>query len=461
MSSTALVRNRREDDNTDVRVAPSVAATRDVLSYLSHYRGRLFVLRVADELLGAPLFPMLIKDVVLLQRMGIHAVIVPGARHAIDTALGAAATRAPAVAALPIGIGERRVTTDADMETVTSATTRVVNEILALLTESGARAVVGNWVRARTVGVVDGVDYQRTGRVDRVDVELLRALLETEAIPIISNIGWNAVGKAYNISSLELAVAVAQALHAAKLFLVGTAAGVAAVPGTGKELATRPDGYYSSVDYRAAQRLLDRSRDRLDADEAALIDAAVTACASGVDRVHVVDGRRDGILIDEIFSAAGAGTMFYGDQYIHVVAARAADVPEIMRLLQPQVDAGLLVARTADEVAERLADYYVYQVDDTVQGCAALRLLDGDTAEIESLVVSESYRGSGTGARLVAYLLGEARRRGAKRVVALTTQSADFFMEQGFVETALDTLPAHRRRGYDRSRNSRVLITDL
>ncbi len=429
-----------------------------MLSYLSHYRGHLFVLRIADELLGAPLFPMLIKDIVLLQRMGIHAVIVPGARHAIDAALDAT-TRARAAAALTIGVGERRVTTEADMETVMSASARVVNEILALLTESGARAVVGNWVRARTVGVVAGVDYQRTGRVDRVDAQLLGALLETDAIPIISNIGWNAVGKAYNISSLELAVAVAVALQAAKLFLIGTAAGIAAVPGAGEELATRSDGCYSSVDYRAAQRLLERSRERIGADEAALIGAAVSACAAGVDRVHVVDGRRDGILIDEIFSADGAGTMFYGNQYIHVVAAEAAHVPEIMRLLQPQVDAGLLVPRAAAAVAERLADYYVYQVDETVQGCAALRLLDGDTAEIESLVVNESYRGSGTGARLVAFLLGEARRRGARRVVALTTQSADFFMEQGFVEATPDTLPGDR--AYDRARNSRVLLTDL
>ena len=442
-----------------MRVAPSVAETRDVLSYLSHYRGRLFVLRIADDLLGAPLFPMLIKDIVLLHRMGIHAVLVPGARHAIDAALADAARRAPSAVALPAGIGDRRVTSEADMETVISASTRVANELLALLTESGARAVAGNWVRARTVGVVDGVDYQRTGRVERVDAKLLGALLGTGAIPIISNIGWNAVGKSYNISSLELAVAVAQALQAAKLFLVGTTAGVAAVPGAGEQLATRPDGFYSSIDYRAAERLLERFRDRFDADQAALVGAAVSACAAGVDRVHMVDGRRDGILIDEIFSADGAGTMFYGDQYIHVVAAGAAHVPEIMRLLQPQIDAGLLVARTAGDVADRLDDYYVYQVDDTIQGCAALRLLDGDTAEIESLVVSESYRGGGTGARLVSFLLGEARRRGARRVVALTTQSADFFMEQGFVETTPDTLPGGR--AYDRSRNSRVLLAHL
>ncbi len=448
-------------DNGAMSAAASVAATRDVLTYLSHYRGRLFVLRIEDDLLGAPLFPMLIKDIVHLQRMGIRTVLVPGARHAIDAALGSAAAALPETPAPPAGIGERRITREADMAAVMRGSATVVNELLSLLTENGARAVVGNWVRARTAGVVDGIDFQRTGRVERIDADLLRALLDTGAVPIISNIGWNAVGKAYNISSLELVVAVARALQAAKVFLVGTAAGVGAVPCAGVELATRPDGYYSSVDYRAAERLLERCGERLEADGRALIRAAVSACAGGVDRVHVVDGRRDGILIDEIFSAAGVGTMFYADQYIDIEAARAADVAEIMRLIQPQIDAGLLVPRSATDVAERLDQYYVYRVDDTVQGCAALRLLDDRSAEIESLVVSESYRGGGTGARMVNYLLQQARVRSALRVLVLTTQSADFFMEQGFTEASPDTLPAGRRGGYDRSRNSRVLVAQL
>ena len=466
--------------------ATAVAATRDVLSYLSHYRGKLFVLRIEDDLLSAPLFPMLIKDIVLLQHMGIHSVLVPGARHAIDAALAepgaASATGAdPAThpdagpdagtgpdagqgarrPAPPVDVGSRRITAAADLKGVLAGATTVVNELFSLLTESGARAAVGNWVRARTVGVVDGVDYQRTGRVERVDTDPLRALLETGVIPIVSNIGWNAVGKAYNISSLELVVAVARALQAAKVFLVGTVPGIAVVPCAGVELATRPDGIYSSVDYREAERLLEQCGEQLSADDRALIGAAINACSGGVDRVHVVDGRRDGILIDEIFSADGVGTMFYADQYIDIVPARAADVPEIMRLLQPQVDAGSLVSRTAAEVADRLDDYSVYHVDDTVQGCAALRMVDAATAEIESLVVSETYRGSGNGARLVTYLMGRARTRGARQVLVLTTQSADFFMELGFVEADPDALPGTRPRNYDRNRNSRVLEAAL
>ncbi len=446
--------------------ATSVAATRDVLSYLSHYRGSLFVLRLEDDLLGAPLFPMLVKDIVLLQHVGIQVVLVPGARHAIDAALAepggwAGADAEAPLPASPADVGARRITAEGDLKAVQAGAATVANELLSLLTESGARGAVGNWVRARTVGVVGGVDYHRTGRVERVDRELLRALLATGVIPIVSNIGWNAVGKAYNISSLELVVAVARALQAAKVFLVGTAPGIAAVACPGVELAARPDGIYSSVDYRDAERLLNQCGAQLTPDDRALLGAAVSACSGGVDRVHVVDGRRDGILIDEIFSADGVGTMFFGDQYIDIVPARAAHVPEIMRLLQPQIDAGLLVPRTARAVADGLDDYSVYRVDDTIQGCAALRMIDAATAEIESLVVNESHRGSGNGARLVTYLLQQARARGARQVLVLTTQSADFFMALGFAEVAPDTLPGARPRNYNRRRNSRVLRATL
>lgn len=437
--------------------APAVAATRDVLSYLSNYRDRLFVLRIADDLIGTPLFPMLIKDIVRLQRMGIHTVLVPAARHAIDAALAEPAqhgVRNPAV-------GTRRVTPEADLRAVMVGATTVLNELLSLLTESGARAVVGNWVRARTLGVVDGIDYQRTGLVERIDTALLRSVLDTDAIPIVTNIGWNAVGKAYNISSIELAVEVAIALRAAKLFFVGTVAGVAKVPCADVELSTRPDGIYSSVDYRDARRLLDRCGDQFQPAVRELTERAVAACSGGVDRVHIIDGRADGILIEEIFSADGVGTMLYADQYIDIGAATAAEVPEIVRLIQPQVERGLLVPRTAAQVADRLADYVVYRVDDSVQGCAALSVHDSSVAEIESLVVADIHRGDGSGARLVQYLLERARARGAGRVVALTTQSADFFMELGFAEAAPDALPAGRERAYDARRASRVLEVSL
>ena len=444
--------------------ASRVAAARDVLSYLGQYRGRLFVLRIDDALRSAPLLSVLIGDVVQLQRMGIGIVLVAGARATIDRLLTESDPEPRPVAHL-LHSGDRRVTPNEALPQVISATTDVVNDLVALLTESGARTVMGNWVRARSLGVIDGVDYQRSGRVDRVDQEALRAVLDADQIPVVSSVGWNRVGKAYNISSTELAVEISVAMGAAKLFFVSDRPGIAAIEPDALGLSTRPArdavAIYSSVHIREAQQLLDQEADRLDPEERSLLQQAVTACGRGVHRVHIVDGGRDGVLIDEIFSADGTGTMLYADRYALIEGAVALDVPDIMRLLQPQMAAGLLVARSAAEIAETLEDYVVYRVDDTVQGCGALRMLDPDTAEIESLVIAESHRAEGSGRQLVDTLMAHAEQRGANRVVALTTQAADFFMALGFEDASPDSLPPDRARAYDRERNSRVLGRQL
>jgi amino-acid N-acetyltransferase len=433
-----------------------VALARDVLTYLSQYRGRSFVIRIDDALRQAVLLPLLIRDVVQLQRMGIAIVLVAGARAAIDRVLKGTAT---------LRSGDRRVTPNEALPSVVTATTEVVNELMALLTENGARAVIGNWVRARSLGVIDGVDYQRTGRVERVDADALQGALGADAIPVISNIGWNSVGKAYNISSSELAVEIAVATRAAKLFFVSDRPGVRAISCAGVELRTRAAPHlgkiYSSVHVKEAERLLARCAGQLDEDDASLLLQGVAACTGGVDRVHLVDGRRDGVLIDEIFSADGTGTMLYADRYAQILPASAIDVPEIMRLLEPQMSAGLLIERSARDVAETLHDYLVYRVDETIQGCAALKMLDPSTAEIESLVVAKGYRAAGSGRELVGALIDRARLSGAHRVVALTTQAADFFMALGFEDAAPESLPAGRAQAYDKQRNSRVLARDL
>ena len=435
--------------------ASRVAAARDVLSYLGQYRGRLFVLRIDDTLRDAPLLSVLVRDVVQLQRMGIGILLVAGARATIDRLLGDA----------PTPTGDRRVTTVDALPQVASATTDVVHELVALLTESGARAVMGNWVRARSLGVIDGIDYQRSGRVDRVDANGLRAVLDSEQIPVLSSIGWSGAGKAYNISSAELAVEVSVAVRAAKLFFVSDRPGIGVAATESMSLSTREIGpkaaIYSSVHVREAQQLLDLAPAELDPDERSLLEQGVAACRRGVHRVHLVDGRRDGVLIDEIFSADGTGTMLYADRYATIEGAVARDVPDIMRLLQPQMVEGLLVSRSGGDVAETLDDYVVYRVDDTVQGCAALRMLDHGTAEIESLVIAEGYRAEGSGRQLVETLMRRAAEHGATRVVALTTQAADFFMSLGFEEASPDSLPTDRAQAYDRSRNSRVLGREL
>jgi amino-acid N-acetyltransferase len=435
------------------RVPDKVNAIREVLGYLSRYRGEVFVIKIDDSLLEEPLFPLLIRDVVLLHRMGIKVVIVPGGRCSIDAALAAAGR----MSAYHEGV---RITTEDDLGHAMAAVARVSNHVLSLISENGAQAVSGNWVRARTLGVIGGVDHQRTGRVERVNVALVQKLLGEGVIPLVGNIGWNAVGKAYNLSSTELAVAIGTAMKAAGLFLIGTVAGIPVVGAPLAGIRVRESGIYSNMDLSRVSELLARTG-ALDHEQRVLVENAVAACRGGVKRVHILDGRQNGILLEEIFSVTGNGTMLYTNLYTDLCPATVEDVPEIIRLIQPYVRQQLLVRRTPEAIADNISHWVVYKVDDAIRGCAALTPYDAESAELEALVVDEDHRHGGTGGRIVNFLLDQAATLGLKRVFALTTQTSDFFLEHGFSEVPVESLPEAKRRRYNRARNSLVLAIEV
>jgi len=291
-------------------------------------------------------------------------------------------------------------------------------------------------------------------------VALIEKLLGEGVIPLVGNIGWNAVGKAYNLSSTELAVAVGTAMKAAGLFLIGTTAGIPAGSRPLPGIRVRESGIYSNMDLRRVGELLARE-DPLDRDTRMLVESAVTACRGGVKRVHILDGRQNGILLEEIFSLTGNGTMLYTNLYTDLCPATVEDVPEIIRLIQPYVRQQMLVRRTPETIADNIAHWVVYKVDDAIRGCAALTPYDGESAELEALVVDEDHRGGGTGGRIVNFLLDRASELGLRRVFALTTQTSDFFLEHGFSEVPVESLPEPKRKRYNKARNSRVLAIEL
>src|SRR5690606_36031956 len=192
-----------------------------------------------------------------------------------------------------------------------------------------------------------------------------------------------------------------------------------------------------------------------------LIAHALRALEGGGRRVHVVGGARDGILLQEVFSSAGRGTMFYLDDYDHVHPAEVSDIPEILRIMQPYVDGGVLVQRTAEDIGRDLEHYTVYKIDDVLHGCGALKPIGDKSAELLALVVDPAYANRGTGGKIVDYLVQKSRKAGIKRVFLLTTQTSDFFLRKGFREAAPTTLPAERRKTWSPARNSRVLLKTL
>ncbi len=455
MEGNGKKKSTRMGQSTSGSGGSPMQGIREVFGYLRRYRNQVFVLKIDDSLMSRPLFSLLIKDIVLLQQTGIKIILVPGAKHSIDKVLKTYRVSSPMK-------DEVRITSQEAMPLVKLGASNVTNAVMSLLSENGAHGVVGNWVRARAIGVRNGLDYQQTGRVEKVDVQLIENMLEDHLIPIVPNIGWNVVGKDYNLSSNELAVAIAKALRASKLFFIGLEAGIPVIANCAfVDAGEKASGYFSNLDLEEGNILLRDYSETLRSEHRELVTLAMEACAAGVDRVHMIDGSQDGILLQEIFSSSGRGTMFYANQYDKIRSAWPTDIPEILRIMQPYVDDSILVQRNAEDIGEHLEDFVVFKIDDTMHGCAGLHIYPEKSAELYAVVVDANHGGQGTGRKMISFMLDKARKAGLKTVFLLTTQTSDFFMRNGFRDSPISILPPEKLASYNLDRNSRVLSIDL
>ena len=429
-----------------------VPALREALGYISRYRGETFVIKLESGLLEDSIFPSLARDVALLHRMGVRIVVVPGSRRQIDRVLKAYEVETHMV-------DETRITTEESLPLVNLAAFDVCNRLMTAFAESGLNALIGNWVKARAVGVRDGVDFQHTGVVQGLRTDTLRELLDREFIPILPNIGWSNSGKPYNISSTQLAMEVAAQLGAAKLFFLCDEKPVSA---EGLELPTdlelRENGLISRISLSQVQELLEKNPDTLRQPQRDYFRRSLDACRRGVRRAHIVDGNLEGALLREVFSRDGLGTMVYVSEHENIRRARSEDVPDMLHVMEPYVAKGILVPRTSAFVQERIEDYVVYDVDGFVQGVAALHPWSENSAEIAAVAVAEGTRRAGVGRRLVQFLMGRARQNAVANLFLLTTQTSDWFAELGFVRGTVSDLPTEKREGYNEKRGSQVFV---
>jgi amino-acid N-acetyltransferase len=426
---------------------------REALRYARRYRGCTFVLKIDYPVVMDDLFPVLLQDIALLHQSGIRIVVVPGARERIDEMLEAYG--------IPMALhrGER-ITTKEALPFVEMAAFDVASKLISALAGLDIHGLIGNWVRAKSRGIIDGVDFEYTGRVERVDADTLIHVLEEGYIPIVPPVGWNTSGKSYNLPADELAAAVASAIPSEKLFYVGTHgvlhAGSLRLPQSTK---TVEDGRISRLTVQEA-RELERSPDLPDVWRR-LIALGRRSCEAGVNRVHLLDGEVEGVVLREIFSNLGIGTMIHTNIFESIRPLERADISEVLSIMEPYVQQGVLVSRDSEAIETRMRDFVVYDVDGTVHGCAALHDFRDGTGEIAAVAVDRHFSSMGIGRRLVTYLFERGRDTGLRRIFALTTQTSDWFESMGFREGELSDIPQKRRSSYNPQRNSKILVYDL
>ena len=424
-----------------------------VAPYIHAFRGKTFVIAFGGDVVADGRFLDLTHDLNLLAALGVRLVLVHGARPQIEAKLKAMRRRSRFHRGL-------RVTDDVALAASKEASGRLRVEIEAALSMglpnspmAGAdiRVASGNFITAKPIGVVDGVDFMHTGEVRRVDTLAIHKRLEDGELVLVSPLGYSPTGEVFNVALEDVATTTAIALKAEKLIFLMDAAGV-----TGRRGELLRD-----LTVRTARPLLARAAQE-DSDVQLYLPCAIRACEQGVRRVHLVSGHVDDGLLLELFTHKGVGTMITPDPIETLRPARIEDIGGILQLIEPLEQEGILVKRGRDRLEREIGRFIVLEHDKVVVGAAALYPFPDERAgELACLVVHPDFRNLGAGERLLTEIEVRARRGKLKRVFVLTTRAEHWFVERGYAESGLDALPGQKRALYNYQRRSVVLVKRL
>ena len=265
-------------------------------------------------------------------------------------------------------------------------------------------------------------------------------MLNQGIVPVVSPLGISSDGKTYRANSDSVAVAVAEALKAAKLIFI-----------TPKDGLRYNDQLIRHMVVMDLQRLLQSESGGFQPDMVSKARHAVAACAAGVARVHIINGREDEALLAEVFSNEGFGTLIYANEYEQIRPAKKKDIRAIQQLTQKAVEADELIRRTRAEMERNVSDYYIFEIDRNPAACVALHVYpEQQKGELASLYVDASHENQGIGRKLVRFVEDKAREMRLSELIALSTQAFTYFESKGgFVEGTPDDLPPARREKYD------------
>ena len=428
------------------------ALFRSVAPYINLFRGKTFVLAFGGKAISGPFAHTLAYDANLLAALGVHLVLVHGARPQIEEELREKGLASQIYAGY-------RVTDAATLDCAIDAVGSVYLEIEALLSQglpdtpmanSRIRVVTGNFITAKPVGVIGGIDMQYAGTVRKVDTEGIRAQLSLGNIVVLSCLGSSPTGESFNLAMEEVAEATATAVGADKLIFLTDSQGV-----------TDSDGkLLDELTADAAERLM-REAEWLSPDLKRYLPCAVRASRAGVGRVHLISYNEDGTLLLELFSRDGAGTIITRESLDILRDARGDDIGGLVALIQPMEESGALVRRSRELLEREIARFSVVEHDKMIVGCAALYPYGNDQAELACLAVHSQYRRWGYGEQLMKRIETRARAAGIKRLFVLTTMTAHWFRERGFVEKTLADLPDEKRLVYNLQRRSKIFAKTL
>jgi len=435
---------------------------RSVAPYIHKFRNQTFVVAIAGEAIAAGKLQHLAQDLAMIQSMGVKIVLVHGFRPQVNEQLKAKGHTSH----YSNGV---RITDEVSLDCAQEAAGQLRYEIEAAFSQglpntpmagSTVRIISGNFLTARPVGIVDGVDFQSSGLVRKVDTAGILRSLDFGAMVLLSPFGFSPTGEAFNLTMEEVATSVAIALQADKLIFVTEVAGIRIHP-------EQPESDDNPIDTElplvTAEKLLaELPAANQPSDTAFYLQHCVKACKAGVERSHIIPFAVDGSILLEVYVHDGIGTMVVDEKLESLREATVDDVGGILQLIEPFEKDGSLVKRSRTEIERDVGLYSVIEHDGVIFACAALYPYpEARTGEMAALTVSPQVQGEGDGERVLKRIEQRAKAAGLASIFVLTTRATHWFLKRGFELIDAERLPEARKRKYNWDRKSQVLMKKL
>ena len=432
---------------------------RSVAPYIHAYRGKTFVVAMTGELIAAGKLNPTVQDLAILHAIGIKLVLVYGFRPQVSEQVRAKGHESRFSHGM-------RITDPVALDSAQEAAGQLRFEIEAAFSQglpntpmanATVGVVSGNFLTARPVGIIDGIDFMNSGVVRKVDAAAIRRAIDSRALVLLSPFGFSPTGEAFNLTMEDVATSTAIALQADKLLFLTE------VPGIHEKLDDPQSPIDTELALAGAKRLLASLPSPTQPTDAAFyLQHCVKACEGGVERSHILPFAVDGALLLEVFTHDGIGTMVVDEKLESLREATADDVGGILALIEPFERDGTLVKRDRTEIEREIGHYTVIEHDGVIFGCAALiPYPEAHTAEMAALTVSPEVQGQGDGERILKRVEQRARGMGLDSIFVLTTRTMHWFVKRGFEQMDSDWLPEARKRKYSRDRRSQVLVKKL
>ena len=435
---------------------------RSVAPYIHKFRNQTFVVGIAGEAIAAGKLQHLAQDLAMIQSMGVKIVLVHGFRPQVNEQLQAKGH----AARYSHGI---RVTDEVALDCAQEAAGQLRYEIEAAfsqglpntpMADSTVRVISGNFITARPVGIVDGVDFQHSGLVRKVDIAGITKTLDMGAMVLLSPFGFSPTGEAFNLAMEEVATSVAIALQADKLIFITEVPGIRQDP---TQPASDDNPIDTELPLAAAEKLLKQlPAANQPTDTAFYLQHCVKACKAGVERSHIIPFAVDGAILLEVYVHDGIGTMVVDEKLESLREATSEDVGGILQLIEPFEKDGTLVKRSRTEIERDIGNYTIIEHDGVIFACAALYPYpEAKTAEMAALTVSPESQGQGDGEKVLKRIEQRAKAAGLDSIFVLTTRTMHWFLKRGFQQVDPDWLPEARKRKYNWDRKSQVLVKKI